>query len=184
MEERRRYFRLDDEVVMDFRAISQDEFLHWKENQTLEKNELRDLEKELGTLLHHLQSTQPSMARILELINRKINLLHGHSSETLEANISGTESRVRVNLSACGMSFHTDQDPGEDKYLLFNLQLKPSNAMLTLAGTIVAAEQTGDPDKPWLLRINFEGLRESEQELLIQHLFQLQTRTLKHLRDQ
>ena len=184
MEERRRYFSLDDEVVMDFRAISQEEFVHWKEHQSLEKTELKELEQELGTLLHQMRSVHPTLAQILELFNRKMNLLSGHSADVAELSLSGTESRVRVNLSACGMSFYTDSDLSEAQHMLFHLQLKPSNAMLTLAGTIVATEATQDPEKPYLVRVNFEGIQESEQELLIQHLFQLQTRTLKHQRDQ
>ncbi|MAS26143.1 MAG: hypothetical protein CMI08_14730 [Oceanospirillaceae bacterium] len=183
MEERRRYFRLDDEVVMDFQAISQEEFQHWKESQSLEKNELRELEQELGTLLHQMRSVHPSLAQILELYNRKINLLSGHKDDSSGAPMSGTESRVRVNLSACGMSFYTDSDLSGSSHLLFQLQLKPSNAMLNLAGTVVSAEKTQQTNNPFLVRVNFDGIQESEQELLIQHLFQLQSKTLKHMRD-
>ena len=97
--------------------------------------------------------------------------------------MSGTESRVRVNLSACGMSFYTDSDLSGSSHLLFQLQLKPSNAMLNLAGTVVSAEKTQQTNNPFLVRVNFDGIQESEQELLIQNLFQLQSKTLKHMRD-
>lgn len=183
MEERRRFFRLDDEVVMDFRAISQDEFTHWKEQQTQQKNELRELEKEIGLLVHQVRSSHPAVGHLLELFNRKINLLHGEQEAHTELNLSNTEARVRVNLSACGMAFQTREDLSQQSHLLFNLQLKPSNAILSLAGHIVAIESSGDPQAPYLIRVNFEDLTEAEQELLIQHLFQLQSRTLRHQRD-
>ncbi len=184
MEERRRFFRLDDEVVMDFQAISSEEFAHWKEHQTLQKSELQELEKEIGILIHQLRSSHPAVGQVIELFNRKINLLHGHGDQQAQLNLSAAEARVRVNLSACGMSFTTSEDLSKQTHLLFDLQLKPSNAMLTLAGTIVSVEKTHTVGDTYLVRVNFEGLKETEQELLIQHLFQLQSRTLRQQRDQ
>lgn len=179
MEDRRRFFRLDDEVVMDFRAISQDEFSHWKENQNLQKSELRELEDEIGILVHQLRTSHPALGKLMELFNRKLNLLNGQAVIHPELNLTSTEARVRVNLSACGMAFQTSADLSNQSHLLFNLQLKPSNATLSLAGNIVGIEKSTDPDEPYLVRVNFEDLKESEQELLIQHLFQLQGRTLR-----
>jgi len=43
----------------------------------------------------------------------------------------------------------------------------------------VAVEHTADPEAPYLVRVDFEGLREAEQEILIHHLFQLQSRRLR-----
>lgn len=184
MEERRRFFRLDDEVVMDFRAISSEEFSHWKEDQNTQKSELKELEQEIGTLLHQMRSTHPALGQLLELFNRKINLLHGHAGHShAELTLSATEARVKVNLSACGMAFTTAEDLRGQSHLLFNLQLKPSNAMLALAGTIVSIDSSGESGQPYLVRVNFDDLQEAEQELLIQHLFQLQSRTLRHQRD-
>lgn len=179
MEERRRFFRLDDEIVMDFRAISHDEFSHWKESQNQQKSELRELEDEIGTLVHQLRTSHPALGQLMELFNRKINLLHGHTGTHPELSLTSTEARVRVNLSACGMAFHTDSDLSNQTHLLFNLQLKPSNANLALAGNIVGIEKCDSSESPYLVRVNFEDLKESEQELLIQHLFHLQSRTLR-----
>lgn len=183
MEERRRFFRLDDEVVMDFQAITQDEFSHWKENHSQQKSELKQLEQDIGNLIHQVRSVHPAIGQVLELLNRKLNLLNGNSTTHPELNLSMTEARVRVNLSACGMAFNTDADLRGSSHLLFNLQLKPSNAILSLAGNIVSIDDSGESDAPYMVRVNFEGLKETEQELLIQHLFQLQSRTLRLQRD-
>lgn len=179
MEERRRFFRLDDEVVMDFRAITRDEFLHWKDHQNLQKSEQQALEEEISTLIHQLRTSHPALGQLMELFNRKLNLLNGQAVIHPELNLTSTEARARINLSACGMAFHTDADLSGQSHLLFNLQLKPSNAILALAGNIVAIEPSQDPAKPYLVRVNFEDLTEAEQALLIQHLFQLQSRTLR-----
>jgi hypothetical protein len=67
----------------------------------------------------------------------------------------------------------------ENENLRVQMQLKPSNAPVSLIGTVVGVEASDNIDAPYLVRVNFEGLREAEQELLIHHLFQLQSRALR-----
>ena len=77
------------------------------------------------------------------------------------------------------MSFQTHEPFSENDNLRLQMQLKPSNVPVTLMGTVVGVEHTGDAEAPYLIRIDFEGLKEAEQEILIHHLFQLQSRTLR-----
>ena len=186
MQERRRFFRLDDEVVMEFRPLTEAEFEQWRTQHQLQSSELVQLEQELGLLLHQVRASHPQLGQVLELFNRKINLLHNtsHLVEDVaqQASISNTEARVRVNLSACGIAFYTDETLQAERYMLLNMQLKPSNANLSLAGDIVAVNEVNHERGRYQVRVNFEGLKEAEQELLIQHLFQLQSRTRRQQR--
>ncbi|MEK9712561.1 MAG: PilZ domain-containing protein [Thalassolituus sp.] len=179
MEERRRYFRLDDEVILDFEAISHDEARHWKERQQDHRNELAELDRDIAGLLHQMQAQNPVVAQLFDLFNRKINLVNSPLKSSEKSEHTATEVRTRVNLSACGMAFHTREPLSENDNLRLQMQLKPSNVPVTLMGTVVGIENTGDANSPYLVRINFEGLREAEQEILIHHLFQLQSRQLK-----
>ena len=174
-QERRRYFRLDDEVILDFEPISNAEAQEWKDRHFSQRNELADLNRDIATLLHQIQTQNPTVARLLNLFNSKVNML----SPGKDIDFSQTEVRTRVNLSACGMSFQTTEilKPGES--LRLQMQLQPSNVPVTLLGTIVGVEATDDTEAPHLVRVNFEGLREAEQEILIHHLFQLQTQNLR-----
>lgn len=186
MQERRRFFRIDDEVIMDFRPITQEELDEWRNNHQLQGSELRQLEQELGLLLHQVRASHPQLGQLLELFNRKINLLHstrhGSDSETPTDRIGNSEARVQVNLSACGISFYTDEPLQAERYMLLNMQLKPSNASLALAGDIVSVNEVNHERGRYQVRVNFDGLKEAEQEMLIQHLFQLQSRTLRQQR--
>lgn len=180
MEDRRRFFRLDDEVVLDFQTISREEVSAWKESHQQHKDELSQLEQDIGNHISQMKSQDPAIARLFELFNQKINLLG--SSQLLGAakrDMSATEARTRINLSACGMAFYTHESVDKDDHLLLHMQLKPSNAELSLTGTIVSIEESKNPEEPNLVRIDFSDLKEAEQEVLIQHLFQLQNRHLK-----
>lgn len=179
MQERRRYFRLDDEVILDFEPISNDEVKKWKHRQKDHQDELAELNRDIVGLLHQMQSQNPIMAKLLDAFNRKINLLNSPLSPNSKTEFTQTEVRTRVNLSACGMSFHTSEPLYECDNIRLQMQLKPSNVPVTLLGTIIAVEHTGDAESPYLIRVDFEDVREAEQEILIHHLFQLQTRRLK-----
>jgi len=180
MEERRRYFRLDDEVILDFEAISHDEAQRWKERQQDHRNELAELDRDIAGLLHQMQSQNPVVAQLFDLFNRKINLVASPQKPVEKNDHTATEVRTRVNLSACGMAFSTSEPLSVNDNLRLQMQLKPSNVPVTLIGSIVGVEHTDEePNASYLVRVNFEGLREAEQEILIHHLFQLQSRQLR-----
>ena len=181
MQERRRFFRVDDEVIMDFRTISREEFEEWRSKHQQQSSELKQLEQELTLIIHQVRSSNPVVGQALELLNRKINLLHKKPQQDGQA-FNATEALIRVNLSACGIAFYTDENLQNDTHLLLNLQLKPSNATLSLAGTLVSVHEVNHEHGKFQVRINFDGLKEAEQEMLIQHLFQLQSRSLRQQR--
>jgi len=180
MEDRRRFFRLDDEVVLEFETLDREEVSAWKESHQQQKDELSQLEQDIGSHISQLKAQDPALARLLELFNQKINLLGAsHLPGTSKRDLSATEARTRINLSACGMAFHTNESVATGDHLLLHMQLKPSNAELSLTGTIVSIEESKTADEPNLVRIDFADLKEAEQEVLLQHLFQLQNRHLK-----
>jgi len=180
VEERRRYFRLDDEVILDFETITHEEAHQWKVKHVQHQSELAELERDISSILAQLQSQNPAITKVLDLLNRKVNLLVSPlGNKNTDKEISQTEMRTRVNLSACGMAFHSKEPMAENENLRVQMQLKPSNAPVSLIGTVVGVEASDNIDAPYLVRVNFEGLREAEQELLIHHLFQLQSRALR-----
>ena len=74
MEERRRYFRLDDEVILDFEPVSQDEVRRWKERKERKRhwfspNKAARLvnEEELTGLLKRLAEDSGKLTALEEL---------------------------------------------------------------------------------------------------------------------
>jgi c-di-GMP-binding flagellar brake protein YcgR len=180
MEERRRFFRLDDEVVLDFQVLSPEDDPALAHHTSQVKSELQEIEQEIGTLIYQLKSHNPQLSRLGELLNQKLNLLAlGAGQSNKQRSLNQSESRTRINLSACGMAFNTAESLELGLNLLLNLQLKPSNANLELHGRVVAIEESDEEERPHHIRVDFENLTEAEQEIIIQHLFQLQNRNLK-----
>ena len=177
-DERRRFFRVDDEAEISFKPISNEEFDAWSDDQQEEEGEqLAKLETEIGMALSKLKSSHPQLARIGELLNQKINIAI-NSNPQPHGFIESDELKP-INLSACGIAFHTDEDIENNQNILLQLRLKPSNVAIITTGKVVS---TSSEDGKNTIRIDFQQLGQNYQDLLMQHLFQVQSRALKKQR--
>jgi len=178
-DERRRFFRIDDEAEISFKTISDEEYQAWENGQKDEESEkLAKLETELGMTLANLKSQQPQLAKICELLNQKINIAMSTHSKT-HGFIDNGELKP-INLSACGIAFHTNEDIQTDQNILLQLKLKPSNVSIVTTGKVI---DNGLSNGKNIVRIDFQDLGENNQDLLMQHLFQVQSRELKKQRN-
>lgn len=178
-DERRRFFRIDDEAEISFKTISDEEYEAWGNGQKDEAGEeLAKLETELNMTLANLKSQQPQLAKICELLNQKINYMMNSHSKT-HGFIDDGELKP-INLSACGIAFHTDHNIPKNENILLQLKLKPSNVAIVTTGKVIGVGSTNGKN---IVRVDFQDLGESNQDLLMQHLFQVQSRELKKQRD-
>lgn len=174
-DERRRFFRIDDEAEVSFKTISNDEYLAWSDSQDNgECEKLAKLEAELGMTIANLKSHHPQLAKVCDLLNSKINLIMSAQSNT-HGFIDDGELKA-INLSACGIAFETDEDIQQNEHVLLQLKLKPSGLSLITTGKVID-NSTKDGKK--MVRVDFENLTQCNQDLLIQHLFQVQRKNLK-----
>ncbi len=178
-DERRRFFRIDDEAEISFKTISDSEYQAWGEGQRDEESEsLAKLETELSLTMANLKSQQPQLAKICELLNQKINLAMSHNSKA-QGFVDDGQLKP-INLSACGVAFHTDEDIQQDENILLQLKLKPSNVSIVTTGKVISSGSTNNKN---IIRVDFQNIGDSNQDLLMQHLFQVQSRELKKQRD-
>jgi hypothetical protein len=177
-DERRRFFRIDDEAEISFKPISNEEFDAWGgELQEEEGEQLAKLETEISIALSKLRSSHPQLAKIGELLNQKINLSINSNSTTQGFIDDG--ALKPINLSACGIAFHTDQPIEQHQNILLQLKLKPSNVAIITTGKVIS---TSSEQGKNIIRVDFQQLTENYQNLLMQHLFQVQGRALKKQR--
>ncbi len=177
-DERRRFFRVNDEAEISFKSISEEEYDDWERGQARETYEtVAKLDGEIGIALANLKSQQPQLAKICELFSQKINLLASNQSNT-KGHIADGELK-KINLSACGIAFQTDEDIAQNEHILLRLKLRPSNVSIITTGKVVANEVSNGKN---VIRVDFQALGANYQDLLMQHLFQVQTRELKKQR--
>lgn len=172
-QERRRYFRVDDEVALTLVALSED-----YGGETVDKSaELNEqvhasLEIQLRQALADVRIKSPDIAHALDLINQKINLIHNH-----EVASDLTPVVKPVSLSACGIAFRWHESIGVGEQVLLHLFLLPMHHLVKTEAQVVALEPNPDPQssEPFILRLDFVGITPMYQEMLIQHVVQRQS---------
>ncbi len=185
MSERRRYFRIDDTVGLNYKVIDATEARHLE--QALKTGQRRSsdmvqlfhgLEVQVGLAVEELRSTAPQSAAVAELLNEKINIL---GRLMIDARLKKQGGPRGVNLSACGLAF--DQDEAIDSGTLLELQLTlfPSYTFIVLIGEVVDCPE--NEDGSFNVRLDYRYIRDEEQEALIHHMVQRQNQQLRDSRE-
>ena len=184
-QERRRFFRIDDTVGVAYRVLTDAE-IREEPDETQAPADIFGLLARLDTQLEHslgaLRVKQPLIGEVLDTLNEKLNTV----IQQLEADnhlVRRLAQRVQeVNISACGMAFLCDEQIEAGSQLSLELALKPSNLHIYTRARVVACEVIDDGAE-YYLRVDFCGISETDQEVLIQHIVKRQGAILRQDRE-
>ncbi|MCV6605564.1 MAG: PilZ domain-containing protein [Porticoccaceae bacterium] len=176
--ERRRYFRINDTIGLSYTLLddaANDTTSDALDVEITAAHVLARIDRELNSLVNALWRENPTTAKVLGLLNRKIEVLTdeiiGEDREVIEHQQRDT----KVNISGCGIAFNCDDRLPVGQALRLYITLKPANTHLMINGQVVACEANTDhPEHPFHLRINFTEEETAAQEALIQHIVQRQ----------
>lgn len=172
---RRRFCRIDDEVILDFREVrvgggnpldpareASEQFARFS-RQAKQREHVRDL-------LRDLRSESPKVMRCLEALEERIGLLE--TSLLLDQIGSYSALRRSVNLSAGGISFRTERSYTTNTVLLLELILLPTLTGIVSHGRVVRSDrQPGrEGELPYLTLIEFTDIQESTRDLIARHV--------------
>ena len=184
-QERRRYFRITDQVAISYRLIDDADNTETGVNMNSPSALIVQLESEITTGLEILRSVQPQVHQLLELYNRKINLVLS-LDETLSEPVSDQQKRSQqVNISACGIAFPSYEQLAPNQKILMELTLFPSNMCLKLVAVVIGCESLEEAigEDCYIARADFVDITNNEQEVLVQHVIKRQTLQLKERRE-
>ncbi|ODN42261.1 PilZ domain-containing protein [Piscirickettsia litoralis] len=179
---RRRYFRLDDQVILEWKSVSPEELVAGIERLSQEKEygqggELYRIEQKLQTSISQLKNRSPEIAVCLDLMNERIDLFM-HKIQAYQ-NLYGDDKRQKepekVSLSATGVAFEALKPPATSQ-LEVNFFLLPRYVYIRTFGTIVSCELRGEL---YHVAVNFDVILDEDQETLIQHLLHKQTKIIQ-----
>ena len=184
-EERRRFFRIDDTVGVAYRLLSEAE-LNAEGEQAAAPLDVFALLARFDTQIEHglgqLRVKQPLVSEVLEALNKKLDTVINQleADDHLVRRLAQTVQEV--NISACGMALVCDEAVASGRLLDLELALKPGNLNIHTRARVVAC----DPFKGgegYYLRLDFIGMGEADQELLIQHIVKRQSSIIRTARD-
>lgn len=185
--ERRRYFRVTDLVGLRYQFLSQDEQdLAIQSKPSSLKDLLKQIDNEVLASLALIQTSQPEVHRLLDLLNQKINLALGADSRNQEEDLELNSDVCSVNLSACGLAFPCDKPAQLNQYISLELTLYPNNVRLVLLAAVISCDaHESDSDRHnYVIRADFVDISDANQEVLVQHVIKRQAQQLKQMREE
>lgn len=180
-EERRRYFRIEDTVGIDFEKISRVEAQQreheMQKTDYFTPDSLHTIERQLQVLIDKLRIQNPQFAEAVDLLNAKFNTL---KQMNIEKNIAhGHKTNIRqVNISACGMSFDEEEQIDIGQKLYLDLTLLPTDIHVFTLGDVVGCHESKSTKSDWTIRVDFYGMSREDEELMVQHIVKRQGRLL------
>lgn len=185
-DERREYFRIADEIVLDYRPIGAEEvdkLIDSMRSRLVDRftaaASFAATSRQMAHLIHKLQAESPELARCLQAIDQKLNTI----SQLFVSEEMGLNDRPtrEVTLSAGGMSFRAAEEIGVGSMLELRMVLLPSLVGILTVSRVVHCNKTGDADAslPWEVAVEYEHLRESDRELLVRHVMARETEQLR-----
>lgn len=182
--DRRRYFRINDEVGINYRVLEAEELdgrvaRHGPQSQFTERLEACD--ERISDLLLKLGDRDPLMAEVLDAMDRKLQYvvqqlqLENRMTQQLAYRVH------QVSISACGLAVVLQEPLEQNAVLELQLSLLPTERRVKCHGVVVEIEMLAG-DAGYNTRIDFCDMAPRDQEILIQHIVQRQSQMLGDVR--
>ncbi len=180
--ERRRYFRIEDEIVLVYRLVAPEEvpdpsaFPEQMADQFSITSTLEYLTQESQAQLRSIQRDHPEVAAFLQTLERKIDVL---AQALLISNNQLMDQPTRkVNLSAAGLAFDSEQTMSEGSVLELKMVVPPALVgIITFGRVVYCHENEGGGD--YRIGVDFLSMREQDREFLIRHVVKRQLSKLR-----
>ena len=185
--DRRRYFRVNDTVLIKYRVVEKDVCGCVKQPAQpgsvpvgSTRFALLGIDPRLREVIAAIRNEQPLVAEALNLLNRKIMLVERLIA--IEANEGDNEGAsehepMEISLSGGGAAITAGTPLPVSTYLVIDLVLLPMRYPMTVFGTVVDCSTMGDGN--YRIAIKFDDMSDRDRDLLTQQVMRKQTDELK-----
>jgi len=190
-DERREYFRIADEIVLDYRLLKDEEvdgLLERMRSRLVDRfsaaSSFAATTRQMAHLIHKVQTESPELARCLQAIDQKLNMIAQlFVSEQMALDDQPTRE---VSLSAGGVAFRAQHELRTDSLLELRMVLFPSMIGILTISRVIHCERMDDGNSqfPWQVAVEYEHLRETDRELLVRHIMSKETEQLRAQRSE
>lgn len=175
--ERREYFRVQDNLQLRYLPVSQEDALSGLTPPPFEQDigyslirEIQQLDNEQTGLLRSIADHSREIEQYLRHINRKLDMIAAQIAELTPSEQTATIQTV--TLSEGGLDFTASEDLQQGRYLALQITLPPSHTSLVLFGRILSSEaQTGGQ---FAVAVSFVAMDDADRQILARHIMQVQ----------
>lgn len=190
-DERREYFRIADEIALDYRLLKDEEvdgLLERMRSRLVDRftaaSSFAATTRQMAHLIHKVQTESPELARCLQAIDQKLNMIAQlFVSEQMALDDQPTRE---VSLSAGGVAFRAQHELRTGSLLELRMVLFPSMIGILTISRVIHCERMDDGNSqfPWQVAVEYEHLRETDRELLVRHIMAKETEQLRAQRSE
>ncbi len=185
--ERREYFRIEDQIYLTTTIIDEDEYsaapetLRHLDNSSFSLSaDFATLNNNINPVLNNIKQIHPDIAEYVEFLNAKIDSL---SLILLCKESSFDEKKLlTVNLSASGLMYNFDQDIDINQAVKLELVLLPEKIGIIVYGRVIHQAQ-GVNQTDQSISVEFEHIRDKDHELMIKHNLNKQMSIIRDQKD-
>ena len=182
--DRRRYFRVQDNIVLRYREIEESELPASPEEVETELETAFDqvhdfigLDREDLDLLNAIEARIPEVGQYLRRLERRLeNLARGLFLAGDEHYSLPTQ---QVDISASGIGFVSDEPLESGSLLEMRLIMLPSYLGILTYGRVAHCKPDNDQPDGYQIGTEFTLMRESDREALIQHILRKQMEQIR-----
>jgi len=189
-QENRRSFRVRDSVFLKYEVVSDLDVSHgldrWKMSHGTGvgiRSKLLDIDARFNEKLFVLKSDSVVLAECLTLLNEKIAALIDELPGMRESKEALSKKDPQYcEIGADGMLFGTDKRFEPEAKLLLRFILSADNRYVETFCRVVRSAEPPDGDepmRPFGVAVEFIGMKAEQKEILIQHLFDRESETLR-----
>jgi hypothetical protein len=190
VEERRRFFRIDDEVNLVYKKIDEKAAIepsyisdHILSNCSLSAA-IEMMSQESALLLSRLERNQPDVVDYLRLVDNKIDLLV--QAIMMQGSQVKEKNTRNANLSAAGLAFESEEALNPGEYLEIKMTLVSCMAVIVTYGKVIYCKQNpaNDSQFPYVVGVDYINMKEQDRELLIKHVVKRQLQQIRDKKEQ
>lgn len=191
MSERRRFYRVDDELMLAWRPLDATEVHEFRRGSLRSRMKQESLQQlvfhldaKLESLSEALMAVDPAVREAIDILDRKLTLIERMLSQARpETSEDQADYQLTtVNLSAGGIGMEVDRPMARGAFVAIDMIMLPEYEQLELVGQVVSCRELTDVAQ-WSVAIDFVQLREVERDRLAAHIARRQTQILKSRRD-
>jgi hypothetical protein len=185
VDERRRFFRIDDEINLFYKQIDPGSIQVGAEmagellNNCSLAAALDILGQESQIIFNRIERSTPDIAEYLKIMDSKISLLA--RTMLMDGNDLVEQRPHTVSLSASGIAFDCAQQFSEGDYLEVRILLTSCMAVIVSYGKVIYCRKNEleNDEFPYVIGIEYTQIKEQDRELLIKHVVKRQMQQVR-----
>lgn len=188
-EDNRRSFRISETAYVKYELLSDDEFHDGMDRRKLRLgiddsagSLLVDIDARLSQAMYMLNADSELVGKCITLLNDKLNIVINQSPHLRKAKSSLAKLPPQTcDVGADGMVFAADTPLKKGANLYIQFLLESDNRLVETFCKIIRVSGPPESDGAWAcsVAVEFHGMKPEQREILIQHMFNRESETLR-----